>query len=206
MTRPLPPAHLIGIDAALAPPTFEPAPDLLAWLMDTFVAEGAPLNNPDHAHLAMATLGVLWTNVPNSRNGRRIVGQAEFKPPSSSMGKWARARAECQIVGWFGSQPDFMLTFDAEYAARCSDAEFCALVEHELYHCGQGRDEYGAPRFLKSGMPAFEMRGHDIEEFTGVMKRYGAKAAHAEAFAQAAALTAEVPAERLAMVCGSCAA
>lgn len=206
MTRPRPPHYLCGIDAVFSTPVFEPAPDLLAWLTETFVADGAPLNNPDHAHLAMADIGVLWTNVANSRNGRRIVGQAEFKPPSATMGKWAKARAECQIVQWFGMKPDFMLTFDAEYAARCTDAEFCALVEHELYHCGQARDEFAAPRFIKStGLPVFEMRGHDVEEFTGVVRRYGAEAAHVAAFV-AAALTADVTAERIAHVCGTCTA
>lgn len=37
-----------------------------------------------------------------------------------------------------------LLTFEAEYAASCSDAEFMALVEHELYHAGQERDVFGA--------------------------------------------------------------
>lgn len=206
IVRPRPPSPLLGVGGAYAAPAFVPASDLLEWLMAAFVLEGAELHNPDHAHLAMANLGALWTNVPNARTGRRIVGQAEFRPPSSSMGKWAKARAECQIVGWFGAIPDFMLTLDAEYAARCTDIEFCALVEHELYHCGQARDDYGAPRFHKStGLPVFELRGHDVEEFTGVVRRYGAEAAHVAAFV-AAAQTADVPAERIAHVCGTCAA
>jgi hypothetical protein len=40
--------------------------------------------------------------------------------------------------------------------ASRDDATFCALVEHELSHCGQERDEFGMPRFKKStGLPAF---------------------------------------------------
>jgi hypothetical protein len=205
--RPRPPAHLSAVDGQLAGPIFEPAPALVDWMRDGFILEVAVLANPDHGHLASANIGALWTNVPNSRGGRTIVGQAEFKPPGSTMGKWARARAESQIIGWFGELPDFMLTFDAGYAAACSDAEFCALAEHELYHCGQARDEFGAPRFRKSsGLPVFELRAHDVEEFIGVVKRYCADAAHVEALVLAAAQTADVPAGRIAGACGTCAA
>lgn len=206
MGRPHPPHYLHGVDALLDTPKFEPAPDLLEWLTSTFIVDGSPLQNADHSHLSLARIGCLWTNTPAFARGRRIVGLCEFKPPSGTMGKWQRARAQAQLYGWFGDDLDFLLTFDADYAARCSDAEFCALTEHELYHCGQARDEYGAPRFSKSGLPAFECRGHDVEEFVGVVKRYGADAAHVAAFSQAAALTPDVPAERIAMVCGTCAA
>nr|WP_271894430.1 putative metallopeptidase [Phyllobacterium sp. IY22] len=47
-------------------------------------------------------------------------------------------------------------------------------MEHELYHAGQDRDSFGAPKFRKStGLPVFILRGHDIEEFIGVVRRYG---------------------------------
>jgi len=49
-------------------------------------------------------------------------------------------------VGWFGHVPDFILTFEAEYAMSCSNAEFCALVEDELYHAAQETDPFGAPK------------------------------------------------------------
>jgi len=205
IVRPRPPSHLHGLEAVFSGPKFEPAPELLEWLTSTILVEGAPLENPDHLHLTAASIGVLWTNVANSRHGRRIVGQAEFKPPAGGVGKWARARAESQILGWFGQKPDFMLTFDAEYATACSDIEFCALVEHELYHCGQERDEFGAPKFHKSGLPAFCLRGHDVEEFTGIVRRYGVAAAHVEAFVQAAQLGPDVEGPKIAVACGSCA-
>jgi hypothetical protein len=38
---------------------------------------------------------------------------------------------------------DFILTFEATYAATCSDAWWCALFENELSHCGVERDIYG---------------------------------------------------------------
>jgi hypothetical protein len=199
--RPRPPEKFLEPLAGLV---FEPAPDLLEWLTSTFIAEDGALANPDHAHLFAARIGVLWTNVINSRHGKTIVGQCEFKPPGGTMGKWARGRAIAQLRGWFGEDLDFLLTFDAGYAAQCSDAEFCALVEHELYHAGQARDEFGVPKFHKdSGLPVFTIKPHDIEEFTGVIARYGAEACHAGAFVAAAA-TADVPAQRIAAVCGTC--
>jgi hypothetical protein len=198
--RARPPADLIGINAG---PRFEPAPDLLAWLTETFIADDGPLNNPDHAHLAFAQIGILWTNVANSRLGRRVVGQAEFKPPGGTMGKWARARAQAQIIGWFGAMPDFLITFDAEYAASCTDTEFCALCEHELSHCGQARDEFGVPKFTQEGLPIFEMRPHDVEEFIGVVARYGMTPA-VEALVAAGNNAPEISADRLNVACGTC--
>lgn len=203
MNRPRPPAALL--DQADLVPRFEPASDLLAWARATFIDDGGALFNPDHQHLAAATIGMLWTNAPNARHGRRVVGQCEFKPGGGSQGKWARARAQAQIFGWFGETPDFLITIDAGWAARASDPEFCAVIEHELYHAGQAQDEFGAPKFTEmTGMPVFCIRGHDIEEFTGVVKRYGASVVHAEAFATAIASTADVPAERIAVACGTC--
>jgi len=46
--------------------------------------------------------------------------------------------------------PGFILTFDASYASICSDAQWCALCEHELSHCGVEREPFGAPKFKKS--------------------------------------------------------
>lgn len=197
--RPYPPADLIEITAE---PMFAPAPDLIAWATETFIESGAPLYNEDHRHLNFASLGALWTNVPNGRAGRRIVGQCESGLPP--MSKWGRARVERQMLDWFGEVPTFLLTFDAEYCATCTDAEFMALVEHELYHAGQERDEFGAPKFRKSGLPAFAIRGHDVEEFVGVVRRYGADASNVRAMVDAANRPAEIANVSIAQACGTC--
>ncbi len=153
---------------------FEPSPELRDWIVDTFIAEDGDLHNPDHLHLAAAEIGVLWTNADNSRNMRVVIGQAELMPPMA-MGKWQRARAIQQVEDWFGCVPDFLLTFHAAAAESMDDTGFCALVEHELYHCAQARDQYGMPKFSRdTGRPIFAIRGHDVEEFVGVVARYGA--------------------------------
>jgi hypothetical protein len=208
MIRPRPPAQLLSSEHDadnLSHIRFLPAIEIVEWAAETFIAEGAPLLNEDHAHLRFAVIGALWTNVPNSRAGRGIVGQAEFlKNAGGSRGKWGRAREQQQIEEWFGCVPDFLLTFDAGYAAACSDEEFCALLEHELYHCGQELDEFGAPRFTAGGLPAFGMRAHDVEEFVGVVRRYGSQAAHVGAMIEAASKPPEIAPVSIAAACGNC--
>jgi hypothetical protein len=202
MTRPPPPAHLLENNHD---PLFVPAPELRDWAFASFIAEDAIAENPDHAHLRFASIGMLWTNVQNSRHGMSIAGQAEFKPPGGTMGKWQRARAEAQLHEWFGEQLDFLLTFDARYASICTDAEFCALIEHELYHCGQAKDLFGAPKFSPAtGAPVFAMRGHDVEEFLGVARRYGAVTPALKAMALACDAGPELEQKAIRAACGSC--
>lgn len=207
MTRPRPPAELLdtSYDSERPLRRFAPAPELVEWITAMFVAEDARLCNEDHAHLQFARIGALWTNVPNSRSGRAIVGQAEYlRNAGGVIGKWVRAAREQQLEEWFGEVPDFLLTFDADYAALCRDDELCALVEHELYHCGIERDADGAPRFSETGQPIFGLRGHDVEEFVGVVRRYGADAAHVRELVEAAGRAPEVAPVSIAAACGSC--
>lgn len=201
MDRPQPPEGLF----ASVTGTFMPSPDLREWAYDTFIAEDAPLLNEEHAHLRYAKLGYLWTSVPNGRHGRAVVGQCEPGTPRA-MGKWAKARAELQIEEWFGEVPDFIITLDASYASRCGDAEFCSLVEHELLHAGQERDIFGAPKFRQDGRPAFTMRGHDVEEFVSIVRRYGVGAAAGDTLAlvEAAQRAPEIATASISQACGTC--
>jgi hypothetical protein len=173
-------------------------------LRSTFIVDDGPLHNPVHAHLLHASIGVLWTSAENGRHGKTIVGQAEHDPPNV-MGRWARARAQQQLEQWFGTAAlDFLITLYAPYAAECSDAEFCALIEHELGHCGQARDIFGVPKFSRTGLPVYAMRGHDIEQFTFVVARYGANAAGVRAMIEAAKDAPQVDDASLQIACGSC--
>lgn len=202
--RPFPPVDLVGVEGALAVDHFEPAVSLAAWARETFIDPSGPLMNEEHAHLNYGTIGFLWTNCANTRQGRRIVGQAEIMPPQGAMGKWAKARAMQQIEGWFGLIPDFLITIDALYWAEADDASACALIEHELLHCAQERDAFGAPKFTKEGGPKFGMRGHDVEEFVSVVRRYGMEAANVTALVEAARKGPEIAAASVAHACGTC--
>ena len=201
MDRPRPPE---SIDAIELGDQFVPAPEIVDWALATFINEGAALENPEHAHLQNAHFGALWTNVANSKNGRSIVGQCELGDPMA-MGKWAKAKARIQVEQWFGRIPDFILTFDAPYAAQCSDIEWCALVEHELLHAAQERDQFGAPKFSAStGRPIFGIRGHDVQEFVSIVRRYGADAARVRELVDAANQVPLIGSTGVMQACGVC--
>jgi hypothetical protein len=194
---PLPPEGLQG---------FAAAPELAVWLVHAFIGENAGLHNPDHAHLEGARIGCLWTTVENVTKMRRVAATAEKPMPPPTGGKWARARWEAQMVGWFGEIPDFLLTFDANIALASDAASWCATCEHELYHCGQALDEYGSPAFTREGLPKYAILGHDAEEFVGVVRRYGvgASAAGVAELVAAAQQRPEIAAARCEYVCGTC--
>lgn len=202
--RPYPPEDLATLSELEMMDRFVPSHDLAEWITETFLDEESDMFNADHAHLRDAAIGVLWTNCDNIRNMRSIIGQAELMPPMA-MGKWQRARAIQQVEEWFGSMPDFLLTFSAPAAHGMDDASFCALVEHELYHCAQKIDRYGMPAFNKeTGAPIFVMRGHDVEEFVGVVARYGADASGVTAMVNAAKTGPTIGRATIAGACGTC--
>lgn len=200
MERPRPPESLFAAEA----PAFVADQLCEAWIRFTFIDPAGPLFNGEHEHLQSASIGVLWTTAENSRHMNSVVGQAEM--PHFQGNRWIKGRQEQQMVEWFGCLPDFVLTFDARYAAECADTTWCALVEHELCHCGQARNEYGGPKFRRDGRPVFGIRGHDVEEFVSIVRRYGVGAA-AGGTAQlvaAAALEPEISAALVAGCCGTC--
>lgn len=199
--RPMPPADLFDLSAA----SFVPAVDMAEWATATFIEEAGPLANEDHAHLAFASIGFLWTVVENTRKGRRVIGTAEPGAPQGAMGKWGRARVAQQTAEWFGAVPDFIITIDASWWAAAPDADCCALIEHELYHCAQESDDFGQPRFNKdTGRPAFGMKGHDVEQFVGVVRRYGADASGVRDLVEAANRGPEIAAADISHACGTC--
>lgn len=190
--RPAPPEQLAG---------FVPAPDLLVWVEQTILASGGALHNPDHAHLVDADLAFLWAPAAFSKAGRTVLGQAE--QVMFRAGGWQKARQEQQMIEWFGRVPEFLITLAADYCGICTDTEFCALVEHELYHLGQRQDEFGAPAFDKEGRPKLRIVGHDVEEFIGVVARYGAST-DVQRLVAAVVAAPTVPRLDIARVCGCC--
>ncbi|MNG97555.1 hypothetical protein D3C79_566730 [compost metagenome] len=148
-----------------------------------------------------ANIGVLWASTGFAKQGRVVLGQAEqlmFRA-----GGWQKARQEQQMREWFGEEPDYLITLAADYCSQCTDAEFCALVEHELYHIAQVTDEYGAPKFTQDGLPKLYLRGHDAEEFVGVVRRYGASE-EVQQLIDAASRPPEVAKINIARACGTC--
>lgn len=198
--RPLPPPAFV---AEFAPYIrLIPADGLWEWVQGQIIAESGHLHNPDHFHLADADIAFIWAGSAFTKKGRTVLGQAE--EVMLRAGGWQKARMEQQLHEWFGHKPDFIITLAGDFCLQCSDFEFCALIEHELYHIAQKTDEFGAPVFYRdSGLPKLCMRGHDVEEFVGVVRRYGASR-DVQELVDAANQPAEVAHIDIARACGTC--
>lgn len=202
MQRPSPPRSLLELSELFMLGTrLTPAPDVWEWIVETILADTGIIHNPDHAHLLDAPIRILWASSCFEKQGRTVLGQAESV--MFRAGGWQKARQEQQMIDWFGEVPDFLITLAADYCAQCTDAEFCALVEHELYHIAQKLDQYGAPKFKQDGSPSLMLRGHDVEEFVGVVRRYGASE-DVQQLIDAAAHPPEVAKINIARACGTC--
>ncbi|MCF5550622.1 hypothetical protein L6218_12180 [Pseudomonas syringae pv. syringae] len=199
MKRPItPPSLLVTADLVTR---LIPAPEVRDWLQAEILADDGSIHNPDHTHLLDADIRVMWASTSFEKQGRRVLGQAE--QVTFRAGGWQKARMEQQMRDWFGDIPDFIITLAADYCATCSDADFCALVEHELYHLAQATDQYGQSVFTKEGAPKLKLRGHDVEEFVGVVRRYGASP-DVQLLVDAANKPAEVGKLNISRACGTC--
>ncbi|MGF6154020.1 putative metallopeptidase [Pseudomonas fluorescens] len=202
MIRPMPPASILELsEFAELGLRLIPAPEVLEWLQAQVFSIDGELHNEDHAHLIDADVCFLWASSGFGKQGRFVLGQAE--QVAFRAGGWQKARMEQQMIDWFGRVPAFIITLAADFCADCSDVDFCALIEHECYHIAQAKDAFGAPKFTQEGLPKLEMRGHDVEEFVGVVRRYGASA-DVQALVDAANKPAEVGKLNIARACGTC--
>jgi len=202
VNRPLPPASLLELsELSSFDIRLTPAPEVWDWIQAEILADTGSIHNPDHAHLIDADIGILWASAHFEKQGRTVLGQAE--QVAFRAGGWQKARMEQQMHDWFGYVPAYIITLAADYCVQCSDLEFCALVEHELFHIAHSTDKYGAPAFTEDGMPKLKMRGHDVEEFVGVVRRYGASP-EVQELVDAANKPAEVGRLNISRACGTC--
>lgn len=198
--RPTPPKSLI--EDFFPYIKIEPAPEIANWVNEHILNENGEIYNNDHFHLIDADIGFLWAASPFTKKGKNILGQCE--EVAFRAGGWQKARMEQQMYNWFGRVPDFVITLADDYCSICSDLDFCALVEHELYHIAQKTDEYGSPKFTQEGLPKLQIRSHDIEEFIGVVRRYGASD-EIKQLVKTAEAKPEIGNAEIARACGTCA-
>nr|DAZ31458.1 MAG TPA: hypothetical protein [Caudoviricetes sp.] len=198
--RPFPP---LGLVHELSPYTkITPASDVYEWVISQILSKTGDIHNPDHEHLIDADLCFMWASNAFDKKGRSVLGQAE--EVMMRAGGWQKSRMEQQMFEWFGRIPKFIITLAADYCSQCSDLEFCSLIEHELYHISHATDEFGAPKFNKeTGMPTLKLRGHDVEEFVGVVRRYGASK-EVQEMVDAANRPAEIAHLNVSRACGTC--
>ena len=199
--RPVPPADLLALHS---PDEFRPAPEVAEWFRETILLPSGPLHNPDHQHLLDAEIGVLWTNV-RAKQMMAVAGTMEIPQPISG-NQWQRARYHQQIREWFRRDKlDFLMTLSAAFCRETSDAGFCALIEHELYHGAQKRDRDGQLAFSEdSGRPLYALRGHDVEEHLGVVRRYGAINCNVAELVRLANQAPQIEAAQIEFACGTC--
>lgn len=199
MKRPYPPLSFVN----QFKPYIElvPATEVLEWVNSQILSDDGELHNPDHSHLIDADIKIMWASSAFEKQGRTVLGQAEQVVMRA--GGWQKARMEQQMYEWFGDVPTFIITLAADYCAQCPDLDFCALIEHELYHICHAKDEFGAPKFNKEGQPVLKLRGHDVEEFVGVVRRYGASV-EVQEMIDAANNKPEVGNLNIARACGTC--
>lgn len=198
LRRPAPPDALGDVFS------FMPAREVRDWIQTTILANDGAIHNPEHGHLVDADLEVLWAAGGFRSKMRSVIGTAE--EVAFRCNAWQKGRQEQQMREWFGRVPKFLITLDGAYCRECSDAEFCALVEHELYHVAHQKDEFGQPAFTKEGAPKLGIQGHEVEEFVGVVRRYGVgdPGGAIARLAAAARGTPEVSRVALAGACGTC--
>lgn len=129
--RPYPPVNFTG-ENWLPYTRLIPAPEIGEWVNQNILTEDGRIHNPDHAHLVDADVAFMWASGSFAKSGRIVLGQCEQVMMRS--GGWQKSRMEQQMHEWFGRIPKFIITLAADYCEQCNDLEFCALVEHELYH------------------------------------------------------------------------
>lgn len=186
---------------------FRPSPELEYWVTHTFIQPDGELYNPRYAddhNLHQANITYLWTNVECVKKGKHIAGRCSIGTPTGG-DAWSVGKKRQQIRDWFGLVPDFIITLDASYVARKNRPTVLALIEHELHHCGQKRDKYGMPSFnKKTGRPKFTVLPHDVEEFVGVVDRYGADATGTKGMVEAANTAPTIGKADINRACGTC--
>ncbi|MFG6090739.1 putative metallopeptidase [Enterobacter soli] len=142
--RPYPPVNFIASDNWQPYNRLIPANEVNEWISRQILSDSGSIHNPDHEHLLEADLCFMWASGSFVKKGRYVLGQAE--QVMFRAGGWQKARMEQQMYEWFGRIPKFIITLAADYCSQCSDLEFCALVEHELYHIAQATDDFDAPK------------------------------------------------------------
>ena len=139
---------------------------------------------PEHQHLVDNEIEIDWLMRTGEKikGGRRVLGsvhepacQGEFK----DLFQWMLERL-------LGRLPRFLVVLDLAYWEASTAEARQILIFHELCHIKQKLDRYGAPRLDKDGLPVYGLVGHDVEEFTSVVARYGAHTPELAQFVDAA--------------------
>jgi hypothetical protein len=137
----------------------------------------------DFSHLVEGEAKIDWLLKRDEKvkGGRQILGTAHMPKVQGDLNPcfvWMLARI-------FGRESDFLIILDKRYWLAASARLREILVYHELTHCIHKTDGNGDPRYDWEERPVWGLRGHDVEEFTAVVQRYGAWNVELESFRDA---------------------
>lgn len=132
----------------------------------------------EHEHLQQAAIGYIFRDDEITRHGKVTWAEAIMvERILQSEKRWARLVkwAILRILSQFGETlPDFIVLIDRNVWQGLDADQKLALVDHELSHCWYATEEDGVTqKFHKDGSPWWSVRGHDMEEFEGVVLRNG---------------------------------
>jgi len=130
------------------------------------------LKYPEHMHLADGEPDVafLMRNFDKVEAGRQVLGSVHLPGVQGKL----KDVFEWMLASLLGGVPDFLVILDAGYWESVDDRRREILMFHEMAHCVQAEDQFGTPKFTREGIPVWKLRGHSVEEFTEVVRRYGA--------------------------------
>jgi hypothetical protein len=129
-----------------------------------------------------ANIDWLFRTTEKLKHGRRILGMCYANPKVQGD---LSPLFDDMLERLLGRIPDFLIVLDMEYWTEASPLQREILCHHELLHASQAKDLFGAPRFDRDGNPVWALRGHDVEEFNDVVRRYGVHSEDVEAFLHA---------------------
>jgi len=130
------------------------------------------LKLPEHQHLrdGDACIEFLFRRYPKVRHGREVLGTACMPVVQGELSDCF----EWMLIKLLGTLPDFLIILDQAFWREATPHVREIMVYHELKHCAQKVDQYGSARFHRDGSPMWGIRGHDVEEFSDTVRRYGA--------------------------------
>jgi hypothetical protein len=155
----------------------EVEPDAYSWAQDAAIIGQIVIDRiPSREHLKDASVGYLFRSHEVSSKGRVEAATAHLASQliTGGGGKYWNNMLQLKIIEICGSQPDFIVLIDRHIWAGLDLEQRVALIHHELMHCEQERDEFGALKFNRvTGLPIWRIQGHDVEEFREVVEMHG---------------------------------
>lgn len=129
-----------------------------------------------HAHLQAGVVGYIFRDDELKRHGKVKWAEAILvERILQSEKRWSRV-VKWAILRILDAEqlPDFLILIDRNIWQGLDADQKLALVDHELSHMAQATEDDGeTPKFHKDGSPVWTIRGHDLEEFCGVVERRG---------------------------------